>query len=259
MPTIRPRTVLLILLLVAVVFFTWATYQFSQASRQSERHTYYYTIDLSYDTTIDNVTFLLPVPEVNSTPVFMESVLNGSAYGISPDWDLSIVHENGSPMLAIRAARMVPEYHGSPIPIEPGASMLPTTLVPGHEYSPDTPVLMPITIAVMEQASSPVNTRDPVGHEPLLSSGGPFTLGSCVAPVCNGIVYDHTVPVFISYTSERPVTISLRVSVQGSNSIWQGGWRSNTYSDSVSIEIVNGTTGWIQRTGKLLAAQGSYY
>ncbi len=68
-----------------------------------------------------------------------------------------------------------------------------------------------------------------------------------------------TVPVFISYTSERPVSISLRVSVQGSNSIWQGGWRSNTYSDSVSIEIVNGTMGWIEGTGKLLSAQGVYY
>ncbi len=182
MPTIRPRTVLLILILAAVVFFTWTSYQFSQASRQSERHNYYYTIDLSYDTTIDNVTFLLPVPELNTTPVFMESILNGSAYGISPDWNLSIVQENGSPMLAIRAARMVPEYHGFPIAIEPGATVLPTTLVPGHEYSPDTPVLMPITIAVMEQVSSPVNTRDPVGHEPLLSPGGPFTTGSCVVP-----------------------------------------------------------------------------
>ncbi len=259
MPTIRPRTVLLVLILAAVVFLAWTSYQFTEASRQSERHNYYYTIDLSYDTTIDNVTFLLPVPQLNTTPVFMESILNGSAYGISPGWDLSIVQENGSPMLAIRAARMVPEYHGPPIAIEPGATVLPTTLVPGHEYSPDTPVLMPITIAVMEQASLPVNTRDPVGHEPLLSPGGPFTPGPCVTPVCNGIMYDHTVPVFISYTSERPVSIALRVSVQGSNSIWQGGWRSNTYSDSVTLEIVNGTRGWIGGEGKLLAAQGAYY
>ena len=62
MPPVRPRTLLLVLLLIAVIFFTWTTYQFAEASRQSERHNYFYTIELSYTAAIDNVTFLLPVP-----------------------------------------------------------------------------------------------------------------------------------------------------------------------------------------------------
>ncbi len=134
MPHIRPRTLLLVLILVAVVFFAWTTYQFNEASRQSERHNYYYTIDLSYTAPMENVTLLLPVPHLDTAPVFMESILNGTAYGISPGWNVTIARENGTPMLAIRAARMVPEYHGYPVAIEPGASVLPTTLVPGREY-----------------------------------------------------------------------------------------------------------------------------
>jgi hypothetical protein len=208
---------------------------------------------------MDNVTLLLPAPELNTSPVLMESVLNGTAYGISPGWNLSIVRENGPPMLSIRAARMVPGYHGYPIAIKPGTSVLPTTLVPGREYSPDTPVLMPVTIAVMEQASSAINTRDPVGHEPLFFPGGTFTPGSCVTPYCDGLMYDHTVPVYVRYTADRTVSISLRVSVQGSNSIWRGGWQSNTYSDTVTLEITNGTQGWIEGPGELLTAQGVYY
>ena len=134
---IRPRTlVILVLVLLAVICFAWVTWQFDQSSRQSERHTYYYTIDLSYNTTIENVTLVLPVPELNSTPFFVASLLNGTAYGVSPDWNLSIVSENGTPMLAIRAERMAPEYHRYPIAIEPGKRVLPTTLVPGHEYLP---------------------------------------------------------------------------------------------------------------------------
>ena len=257
---IRRRTlVILAFFLLAVVFFAWVNWQFDQSARQSERHNYFYTIDLSYTATIDNVTLVLPIPELNNTPMLITSLLNGTAYGISPDWNLSVIRENGTPMLAIRAERMVPEYHGYPIAIEPGASVLPTTRVPGHEYSGDTPVLMPVTIAVMETSEPVIDTRTPVGHEPVFFPGGMFTPGSCVTPGCDGLVYDHRVPVYISYTSDRPVVISLRVSVQGSNSIWRGGWLSNTYSDTVVLEIANGTQGWIEGEGKLFTAEGVYY
>jgi hypothetical protein len=257
---IRRRTlVFLAFILLAVIFFAWVSWQFDQSSRQSERHNYFYTIELTYNTTISNVTLFLPVPELNNTPFFTESLLNGTAYGVSPDWNLTIVQENETPMLAIRAARMVPEYHGYPVAIEPGASVLPTTLVPGHEYSGDTPVLMPVTVAVIETSVPEIDTRHPVGHEPLFFPDGNFTPGSCVTPACNGPVYDHTVPVYVRYTSDRPVSLSFHVSVQGSNSIWRGGWLTNTYSDTVVLEIANGTQGWVEGEGKLITAEGVYY
>jgi hypothetical protein len=170
------------------------------------------------------------------------------------------VNENGSPMLAIRAARMVPDYHGYPIAIEPGAtSPLPTTLVPGHEYTSDTPVLMPVTIAVMEQGTAVIDTHTPVGREPVFFPGGNFKPGSSVTPLAGGSVYDHRVPVYINYTSEHPAAIWLRVSVTGTNAIWKGGWESNTYADSVFVEINDGRKGWIDGEGKLIVAEGVYY
>ena len=260
MPPIRRLAFFIFALsLLTVIFFAYVAWQFNEGSRQSEGHNYFYTIDLSYTTTIDNVTLFLPVPELNNTPMVITSLLNGTAYGVSPDWNLSVVRENGTPMLAIRAARMVPEYHGYPVAIEPGATILPTTLVPGHEYSSDTPVLMPVTIAVMETSGSEIDTRNPVGHEPLFFPGGVFTPGSCMTPGCDGPVYDHPVPVYFRYTSDRPVVLSLRVSVQGSNSIWRGGWLSNTYSDTVFLEISGGKQGWIGGEGKLITAEGVYY
>ena len=189
----------------------------------------------------------------------MTSLLNTTAYGVSPDWNITVVNENGTPMLAIRAARMVPEYHGYPVAIEPGTSLLPTTLVPGHEYSGETPVLMPVHVAVMETSASVIDTRNPVGHEPLFIPGGLFTTGSCVTPPCDGPVYYHPVPVSINYRSDSPVVISLRVSVHGSNSIWRGGWMNNLYSDTVSLELADGEQGWTKGEGKLLTADGVYY
>jgi hypothetical protein len=260
MPSIRRLAIFIFALsMMTVIFFAYVAWQFDQSSRQSERHNYFYTIDLSYSTTIDNVTLFLPVPELNNTPVFITSLLNQTAYGVAPDWNLSVVRENGTPMLAIRADRMVPEYHGYPVAIEPGATVLPTTLVPGHEYTSDTPVLQPVTIAVMETSAPEIDTRNPIGHEPLFFPGGAFTPTPCMTPGCDWPVYDHPVPVYIRYTSDRPVEISLRVSVEGSNSIWRGGWLSNTYSDTVSLVIANGTQGWIQGEGKLITAEGVYY
>jgi hypothetical protein len=258
-PPVRWKLVILTLILLAVILFALFAWQFDQGTRRSERHTYYYTIDLSYNATIENVTLFLPVPELNTSPYFVTSLLNKTAYGVSPDWNLSVVDVNGTPMLAIRSDRMVPEYHGYPIEIEAGTSVLPTTLDPGHEYSRDTPVLMPVTMAVMETSASEIDTRNPVGHEPVFFPGGTLTPGSCVTPACNGAVYDHPVPVYISYTSKRPVVLSLRVSVEGSNAIWRGGWQSNAYSDTVTLEIANGERGWIDGKGKLITGEGIYY
>jgi hypothetical protein len=257
LPTIRFRTLLFLAAILGVVLFiVWTAYQFDQAATRSERHDYSYLVELSYNTTIHNVTFLLPVPELNNTPFYMESILNKTAYGISSDWNFSLIRENGTPMLAITAARMVPEYHGYPIAIEPGTTILPTTLVPGHEYSADTPVLAPVTIAVMEPVDREINTSYPPGGEPLFFPDGMFTPGSCTLP-CAGQVYDHRVPVYIWYTAEHPVSLSLRVSVSGTNSAWRGGWTSHSYSDTVVIETTDDTRGWIPGEGRLFTSMNA--
>jgi hypothetical protein len=111
----------------------------------------------------------------------------------------------------------------------------------------------------METGGSEIDTRTPIGHEPLFFPDGTFTPAPCIPPICDGLRYDHPVPVFISYTSERPVVVSLRVSVSGSNSIWRGGWQGNTYTDSVFLEITNATRGWIEGKGGLVTGEGVYY
>ena len=72
MPPIRRLALFIFALsLLAVVLFAYVAWQFDQSSRQSERYDYFYTIDLSYTTTIDNVTLFLPVPELNNTQFFI--------------------------------------------------------------------------------------------------------------------------------------------------------------------------------------------
>jgi hypothetical protein len=247
------------IILISLSIFAWIAFQWEQGTKRSERHDYMYEIDLSFDKTIENVTLLLPVPVVNNTPVLIGSLVNGTGYGVPADWDLVIVEENGTPMLSIRADRMVPEYHGFPIPIEPGKTPDQTPLPSATEYSRETPVMMPVHIVATASVPLTIDTRNPLGHEPVFVPEGRFTPLKDLPFGYRGTEYVHMVPIFISYTSDIPATLTLRTSIQGVNSIWKGGWVYNRYSDTVSLELGNGTQGWVEVEGTFLTGDGVYY
>ncbi len=253
----------LIFLTIAVVVAVIAllgyfAYLFDQNAKQSERHDFHYSIDLSFNTTIENVTLLLPVPELDGTPFPPGLHETGILYGVPSGWNLSMEVANGSPMLAVRAERMVPEYHGRPIPIEPGQSPLPTTMVPGTEYSEETPILQPIHLGVMVPVHRTIETRDPVAHEPVFAPEGDFIEGKVSATPYEGKEYTHIVPIFIEYASGSTAAVYIRISIRGTNSIWKGGWVYNSYEDSVTVEREE-SPGWVDGMGLLRTEEGVYY
>ncbi len=263
MNRISKKTVLTSLLIAAVIaLVAWVgsvAFFFHQSMAESERHDFHYSISLSYTTTITNVTILLPVPSLNGTPVLADAFVQRSAPGIPGDWNLSIEEVNGTPMLAIRADKMVPEYHGYPIPIEPGQSPLPATIAPRTEYSLETPVLRPIQIGTTLQVNRTIETRDPVGREPVFAQTGEFVLRKENAgPHTQGLEFVHPVPVYVWFEREQPGEFSLQASTRGTNSIWRGGWVFNSYQDSVSVELKD-PPGWTEAVGILRTGEGAYY
>jgi len=259
-PTSRVKwRILFILIIIFVVVAAGVSFLWDQSCRAGERHDYLYEIDLSYNTTIENVTLLVPVPELNGTWVLAEALVNGTGYGVPVDWDLSIADVNGTPLLAIRAARMVPGYHAYPVPVEPGAGPLPATPQTATEYSNETPVLMPVHLAVMLPGNRTIDTRDPLGKEPVFFPDGKFIPADMTDAASQGDAYLHRVPVYVRYTSDRPADIRVRVSIEGVNSIWRGGWLSNVYTDRIIVELQNGTQGWVEGEGILTTGAGVYY
>jgi len=255
----RKWRILFVLIVILVVVAAGVSFLWDRSCRASERHDYTYEIGLSYDTTIENVTLLVPVPELNGTPVLADSLANGTGFGVPADWNLSIEDVNGTPMLAIRAARMVPGYHAYPIPVEPGANPLPATPQTATEYSTGTPALMPVNLAVMLPGNRTIDTRDPLGHEPVFFPDGQFTPADRTAAAYRGDAFLHQVPVYVRYTSDRPAEIGIRVGIEGVNSMWRGGWLSNVYTDRVVIELQNGAQGWVEREALLTTGAGVYY
>ena len=73
-----------------------------------------------------------------------------------------------------------------------------------------------------------------------------------------GTEYTYTVPIYVQYTSATPAKVSLSTSIEGTNSIWKGGWVYNEYSDRVILESVE-PMGWIDAEGVLRTGAGVYY
>lgn len=241
--------------IVFIAFFGYLVFLFNQIPSESGEHYFHYTVTISHPSTIENVTILLPVPLLDGRPVLAESFLSRTVSGIPPDWNLSLEVANGTPMLAIRADTMVPEYHGYPIAVEPGQSPLPTTRAPGKEYSADTPVLMPVSLGTMFPVNRTIDTRNPVGKEPLFSPGGEFRLRpEHTQPYARGREFEHTVPVYVSFTAGSPVAISISTSIEGANAIWRGGWISYAYTDTLSVEVTE-PAGWIGARGVLVTEE----
>ncbi len=245
--------------LVAAAVLAGIAWRWDRQTRQSEHHDYTYRVELSFNTTLEDVTLLLPAPQRTDTVFLADVLANGSGYGVPPDWDLSLEEMNGTPMLAIQAARMVPEYRGYPIPIEPGQSPLPTTLPPSSEYSNETPVLMPVTLVARIPLNRTIDTRDPLASEPVFHPGGPFLPGTAPVHGYSGSVFTYTAPVYVRFTADQPASISLRMSIEGVNSIWRGGWIYNLYRDAVALETSSDRQGWLEGEGVLLAGEGRYY
>jgi hypothetical protein len=249
----------ILVVLIGLVIFTWISFQWQKETRASERHDLSYSIELSVNTTIDNVTLLVPVPELNRTPLLAGSFVNGTGYGMPKDWNFSIVIIQGAPMLSITASKIIPEYHGYPIPIELGKTPEQTPVPMTTEYSIETPVLTPIVCVVIESRPGTIDTRNPVGREPVFFPEEQFTPMTGTSNGFQGVKYLHNVPLYITYTSDRPANLSIRVAIEGVNSIWRGGWLSNGYSDSVFLVLNSSTQGWVESEGTLVTGEGVYY
>jgi hypothetical protein len=226
----KGRLVVVILVFLAGIVVIGAMFfQGEQNTRNSERHDMSYTIVLSVNNTIENVTLYLPVPELNGTPVLAGSFVNRSGYGIPADWDLTIVPVDGRPMLSVSA------------------------------FSPETPVLIPFELITGESWTSAIDTSNPTGHEPVFSPLGEYSPVIRNDPVHPGNARSYRIPVSIRYTAESPVMVSIYTRIEGVNAIWKGGWIFNRYSDTVSLVLENGTQGWVEAGGTLVAGEGVFW
>lgn len=233
---------------------------------------YEYSITIESSRALQNVTLYLPVPVFENESEIGLEIVNGDYYNKPLDWNLGLEDTEHGLMLKIEAAEIQPVYHSLPVTVpepEPGSenleyeSLEEVQVVESHEYSEETPVLIPIDFGTRTKADHLINTRSPVGNEPLLlpkydlqeSEEGP------TVPPPEHIkpeYFDYESFVYVQYNSSPDAEVQIFVRHEGMNEWWIYGWKYNEYSDSLSIQLTGPQSVWVRVRGKLITGDGVY-
>jgi|GEM_PF-444186 len=293
------QTVIVIVSAIIVLSFFAAAWTINDTRVKSARHTIFYDITISSEANLENLTLLLPVPLVNGSPAPGEDFVQDLSKKIPEGWRLSLVNVNSTPMLKIEAPRLVGNCSRYPVPITEGDSQslalsgsLPVTAaqairpIPletreivntwnpvmiihpegttvfrnGTGCSPDTPVLLPIMLATRVNVDKTIDTRDPVGREPLLFTGRSAQPGACRSPITGSSrCSNYQSPVYIDYAGNKTWYISVSTSVSGFNEWWEVfGWTTNSYTDRISVLLKPGEKGRVMANGMVQTGNGRY-
>jgi hypothetical protein len=245
-------------IILVVIFLAWFFWQVTAIGQESEYHEFQYRVTISTQSVLENVTLLLPVPFVHNTSLLGDALVRGEGYGIPPLWRLSLERVNDTPMLKIAAEKIAPEYHGYPIPLEPGSSPVQTPPPVATAYSPETPVLIPLEFGISERVPQSIDTQNPLNREPLFTNPELVRSVPCQGQPFSGRCYQYTAPIYVEYVSGGMGTITIFICGGGINQWWMGGWSGNSYGDTLDVTLENNRQGWIQVEGFLSTGNGRY-
>lgn len=252
--------VLAVVLLVGAGVVGFGVYQFLQPNPESYTHTYEYRAYVQPDTTLTNVTLYLPLPVEDGTSEAGDALANGSpaVTEAPPDWTFSVEETEFGPMLAVRLDELPPAYYSRPPPrsVTPGEG----TPTPG-----ETPTRTPITtldyylVEVQWASADPVDTRDPVGSEPVLAPRLNATTVDCDELEAPGATCRRFgTRAFLSYDAPENATTEVLVTHRGENWWFAGGWTGNSFEQSTGVAVRGDGPGWVALVGNETVGIGTY-
>jgi hypothetical protein len=254
---LRWKHLVIIAVLVIAIPFAVFSWQAMTIRKESEYHRYHYDVSISSPSPMNNCTLFLPVPSLRNQSLLGEALVRGEGYNVPPGWRLSLGQVNGSLVLRVTAPAIVPEYHAYPIPIEPGSTPSATPVPAATAWSGETPVLIPIDFGVSLLVQEPIDTRDPVGREPLLADPVSLLPGSCRGPSETGQCYHYRAPVSVLCSSGGG-NLTLSITGGGTNQWWMGGWSGNSYDETIDVTLEDPRQGWTTGEGFLMTGTGRY-
>jgi hypothetical protein len=249
-----PRTVssfLIIILIMGVLLVLTGYFILYPAFKQAMSPDlfsgdYHYNLKISVDTTISNVTLLIPLPVRNGTPQIGSLSLTPLMFdkeGIHS----SFIRTDGDWYVKIMADSITPSREEFEYVIDQYKSQKYTGL----------PYL--------------VNTRYPQGNESVFLPKSNITTKRPVPEIStrwgaedyNPIISEYQIPAYAEYTVNNR-TQALRVevitSIEGSNNWVEqfDSWRRNQYRDETTLSLYDEANGWYLAEGKLDSGEGIY-
>lgn len=225
---------------------------------------YDYTVRVSADEPISNVTIFVPLP-VHAGESDIGTVVEARGYLKPESWSYTVVQTERGPMLQIQADEIPaePTYHRAVVEND---RLVRWEQIPADEYSQnDSETLRVEHDAVEVNADLTVNrsvdTRSPQNTEPLLSPRSNTRPVPCEWPHEDDETrcYSYDTALFVAYDGPESTSLTVTTELSGTNSWWVGGWNYNEYTDRVYVyDLPADQQGWVVVKGELQTGAGNY-
>jgi hypothetical protein len=136
--------------------------------------------------------------------------------------------------------------------------------ISADEYDPENPDHRKVdfrsaSVSVTIRGEYPIDTRSPVGAEPVFHNLSDRTVTDCSMPTTDSATcYTYTGPYYLSYDADPETRVQTFVAFEGSNEWFAGGWTGNSYRDHLGVTVTGSQDGWVDAEGDLLTGNGNY-
>lgn len=262
----------LIVLLVLVVIATsllslWWSGQKQRMYEDSFQSSYAYSISIVTDMTLKNVTFYMPIPSSGNISYVGRDIVEQFNEDDS-SWEYTLAQTEHGLMLSIKKDIITPVFYSDvmerPIPgTDP--EQVEIIRITSDEYSEKTPHPGTIELSAMMSSNQSIDTKNPIGHEMVLmpkydlvqnltaDESRPWMAGQEHLKV-----YDYNSRIYVQYEASSDARVSVSVTMDAINEWWIGGWRSNSYTDQIDIQLSGPQNSWVSPKSEIVTGMGIY-
>lgn len=252
-----------VVLLVVGGTVGFALYQFTRPVPESYSHTAEYRASVQPNATLTNVTLYLPVPVANGSSPVGDALVVGPSAAVDapPDWTFEVAETEYGPMLAVSLPTLEPTYRERPPPrpIDPdGGTETPGVATPDPQVTPIR-TLDDYLVRVELAFEEPIDTRSPVGSEPVLRPRFDASDAACPFPAPESTVCrEFGTRMFLSYDAPATATVEVSVSYEARNEWFAGGWTGNSFRQSTRTVATGDGPGWVAVPATEAVGEGTY-
>jgi hypothetical protein len=228
----------------------------------SHTSSYDYTVGIDADATLEDVTVRVPLPQVDGATVVDAAV--AAPNGTVEAFAATVVETDHGPMLELTAETFAVETRYYRFVERDGLGR--REEISESAYDPADPNHRKVDrrtvgVTVSVAADYPLDTRTPVGAEPMFYAADAVTREptACELPYRDAsacLAYDA--PVYLAYDAPAGASVEGSVTFAGRNEWFAGGWTGNEYTDRVRFGATGPQDGWATGDGYTELGRGSY-
>ena len=258
--------VILVIIAASLLSFWWAG-QKQRLYEDSFQSSYSYSISIVTDRTLNNVTFYMPIPSIENTSSVGMHIVHQFIEDDS-SWEYGLVETEHGTMLSMKKDIIIPVFYSGPmertIP-DSDPEQVEIIRTTSNEYSEKTPYPGTIDLSSMVTSNQSIDTMDPIGHEMVLmpkydllqnltaDESRPWMAGQEHLKV-----YDYNSRIYAQYDTSSDAKVSISVTMDTVNEWWIGGWRSNSYTDEMTMQLSGPQNYWVSPKGEIVTGIGIY-